>query len=134
MAAVAFLMLSVSTFQLYAAGKQGKNLKSIDAQTSYDLIQENQDNEDFIIIDVRTPGEYAAGHIKDAMEIDFYKSDFVPRLKELDKSKTYFIYCRSGSRSGKTLLMMDDLGFKDVYNMQNGINEWKALSLPLVKE
>ncbi len=134
MAAVVFLMLSVSTFQLYAAGKQGKNLTSIDAQTSYDLIQENQDSEDFIIIDVRTPGEYNEGHIKNAVLIDFYKSDFVPKLEELDKNKRYFIYCRSGSRSGRTLLMMDDLGFKDVYNMQNGINEWKALSLPLVKE
>lgn len=73
-----------------------------------------------IILDVRTPEEYAAGHVDGAVNIDFYASDFTGQLKKLNKSDAYSIYCRSGARSGKALVIMNDLGFTNVADLQGG--------------
>lgn len=72
------------------------------------------------IIDIRTPEEYASGHIDKAINIDFYASDFKDQLEKLNKSEAYSIYCRSGSRSGKALSIMKDLGFINVADLQGG--------------
>jgi phage shock protein E len=72
------------------------------------------------IIDIRTPQEYASGHIDGAINIDFYATDFTQQLEKLDKVAPYSIYCRSGSRSGKALGIMKDLGFHDVVDLQGG--------------
>lgn len=72
------------------------------------------------IIDIRTPEEYASGHIDEAINIDFYANDFKDQLEKLDKSDAYSIYCRSGSRSGKALGIMKDLGFTNVADLQGG--------------
>jgi rhodanese-related sulfurtransferase len=71
-------------------------------------------------IDIRTPEEYASGHIDKAINIDFYVSDFKDQLEKLNKSEAYSIYCRSGSRSGKALGIMEDLGFTNVVDLQGG--------------
>ena len=72
------------------------------------------------IIDIRTPQEYSSGHIDGAINIDFYATDFAQQLEKLDKVATYSIYCRSGSRSGKALDIMKNLGFTDVADLQGG--------------
>ena len=97
------------------------------------LIQENAGNPDFIIIDVRTPEEYSGGYIEGAINIDFYADDIRAQLNTLDKNKSYLIYCRSGRQSSNTRDIMAELGFKEVYNMSGGIDEWETKSLPLVR-
>lgn len=97
------------------------------------LIQDNQDNPDFVIIDVRTPEEYAGGHIEKAINLDYYSETFKGELNKLDKNKIYLIYCRSGSRSGRALDVMEELGFGEVYNMVGGIVQWNSKGLPTVK-
>ncbi len=92
-----------------------------------------EQNPDAVLLDVRTAPEFEEGHIKGAKNIDFYNPLFKMNLDKLDKNKTYFIYCRSGNRSGQAMQIMKELGFKKVYNLQNGIKEWKANSLPLEK-
>ncbi len=72
------------------------------------------------LIDVRTLAEYSAGHYQDAKMIDFYSADFKDQLNKLNKDTQYFIYCRSGSRSGQTLKIMKELGFTKVYNLDSG--------------
>jgi rhodanese-related sulfurtransferase len=72
------------------------------------------------IIDIRTPQEYASGHIDGSINIDFYATDFAQQLERLDKVAAYSIYCRSGSRSGKALDIMKDLGFTNVADLQGG--------------
>ncbi len=134
MAMVVFLLISSFTVQLYAEGTQGKQYVNITAVEASALIAKNLKNTDFKILDVRTPGEYSEGHIKNSTMIDFYADDFLTRIKELDKSKTYLIYCRSGNRSGKTLTMMENLGFSKVYNMLGGIRSWTRSQLPLVQD
>ena len=108
-------------------------LEDIGVQEAFELIQSNQGNPDFFIIDIRTPEEYNEGHIENALNIDFYAETFSEDLDKLDKSKTYFIYCRSGNRSGRAMTIIKDLGFREVYNLSAGITEWIAEGLPVVK-
>ncbi|MBA7649849.1 Thiosulfate sulfurtransferase GlpE [subsurface metagenome] len=107
--------------------------KDITPQAAFTLIQENQNNPDFVILDVRTPEEFADGHIENTINIDFYSDTFQDELDNLDKNKTYLIYCRSGGRSGKALNIMAELNFKEVYNVSGGVIAWKAEELPTTK-
>jgi len=102
----------------------------ITPQEAFTLIQDNQNNPDFVIIDVRTPEEFADGHIENAINLDYYSETFGDELNKLDKNKTYLIYCRSGKRSRNALDIMEELNFREAYNMSGGIIEWKAEGLP----
>jgi len=115
-------------------GSPNQIFEDIGVQESFELIQRNQMNQDFIIIDIRTPEEFNEGHIENAVNIDFYSETFKEDLDKLDKNKTYFIYCRSGNRSGRAMPIMKELGFKEVYNLSVGIKEWIAEGLPVVKQ
>ncbi len=79
---------------------------------------------DLMILDVRTPDEFADGHLEGATMIDFYETDFADQLADLDKDVPYLLYCRSGNRSGQTIEFMRDLGFTDVANVDGGILAW----------
>jgi rhodanese-related sulfurtransferase len=72
------------------------------------------------VIDVRTKAEYDVGHIDNALNMDFYSSDFSAQLNTLDKSGTYLIYCRTGHRSGQALDIMKGLGFTNVSDLRGG--------------
>ncbi len=108
-------------------------IEDITPAQAFDLIQDNQNNPDFVIIDVRTSEEFTEGQIENATNLDFYAKIFRDELDNLDKNKTYLIYCRSGARSGKALNIMAELRFEEVYNMSGGIIGWKAEGLPTVK-
>lgn len=69
-----------------------------------------------VVIDVRTPGEFAAGHLEGALNIDVQSADFEARVSELDPAGTYFVYCRSGNRSAQAIARMEALGFGDLTN------------------
>ncbi len=83
-------------------------------------------DKNLVIIDVRTPEEYEAGHIPNAINIDFYSNDFQNLINDLDKDKKYLVYCRSGRRSANTLKMMKEMGFKNTYNMLGGMLKWQG--------
>lgn len=106
-------------------------IKDISVQEAYDLIKENKDKQSFVIIDVRTPEEFANEYIENAVNLDYYSEKFRDELNKLDKEKTYLIYCRSGNRSGKALSIMEELAFREVYNILGGIIQWKAEGYPL---
>lgn len=89
------------------------------------LINENIDNEHFIILDVRTPSEYNAGHIDGATNVNYNASDFVEKLNKLDKTDVYLLYCASGNRSSRALSKMKELGFTKIYHLKKGYNGWK---------
>ena len=108
-------------------------IEDITPQEAFTLIQNNQDNPDFVIIDVRTPDEFGAEHIENATNINFYSETFRDTVNTLDKNKTYLIYCRSGGRSGNALDIMAELNFKEAYNILGGINQWTTEGLPTVK-
>lgn len=82
-----------------------------------------QNTPDSVILDVRTPSEFNSGNIPGAINIDIMSYEFHDKIAELDKSKTYFIYCRSGNRSGQACNIMSDMGYK-TYNLVGGIGAW----------
>ena len=102
-------------------------------QEAAELIKARQNDPDFVILDVRTPAEFAAGHIAGARLLDFNAPDFADRIKELPRDKTYLVYCRSGSRSAKAVKVMRDAGFSDLINMGGGMLDWEKVGLPVAK-
>jgi rhodanese-related sulfurtransferase len=108
-----------------------KQIMDINPQDAFKLIKDNIDNPNFVLLDVRTPGEFSESHIEGAILINYQSSDFKNKLQELDKTKTYLVYCRSGMRSAGSASTMKSLGFQDVYNMVGGIMEWERWGLPL---
>jgi rhodanese-related sulfurtransferase len=78
------------------------------------------------LLDVRTPEEVAEGALEGAQNINFYDTDFKDKLSKLDKNKPVFVYCRSGGRSGKCAQMCKDMGFKEIYDMKGGWQNYSS--------
>lgn len=107
----------------------GAGIRVISATDAAEVLAEPP--ADLVVLDVRTPEEFAAGHVDGAQLIDFYGDDFRTRITALDPDTPYLIYCRSGNRSGQTRAIMEDLGFADVVDVDGGIIAWEAAGLPL---
>lgn len=85
----------------------------------------NDDNA--IILDVRTDEEYAMGKIPHSINIDIYKGQgFIYQVDELDKTKNFYVYCRSGARSGQACSVMNQMGIQNAYNLLGGIMQWRG--------
>ncbi|OHD39097.1 MAG: hypothetical protein A2015_01410 [Spirochaetes bacterium GWF1_31_7] len=107
--------------------------KTIPTESFMTIVNDNINNPDYVLIDVRTPSEFQSGHIKNALLIDFNSSNFNTIIESLDRSKTYMLYCRSGNRSGQAMEIMKNKGFTGIYNMQSGFNEYQNLGYPVEK-
>jgi rhodanese-related sulfurtransferase len=114
---------------------QGKTtvIELLEPKAAYSMIQKNKDNKDFVLIDVRTSGEFDEGHIDGAININYNSPYFTKELESLDKMKTYLIYCRTGNRSSDSVEIMVKLGFEKIYRIKGDIVSWKSEDLPLVK-
>lgn len=88
-------------------------------------------NQDVVILDVRTPAEFASGRIANSINIDAESENFEAEIQELDKTKTYAVYCRSGRRSGVATVTMANAGFTSLYNMNGGTIDWTNSDFPL---
>jgi rhodanese-related sulfurtransferase len=108
-------------------------IESIGTKATYELIQENTGNPDFKIIDVRTPEEYAEGHIENSVLINISADDFETEIGQLDRDGKYLVYCRSGGRSSRAVDIMQELGFLEVYELASGINAWISFGFSVVK-
>jgi phage shock protein E len=97
-------------------------LTNVEPTTFLELINQ----QDTIILDVRTPEEYEQERIEGARNIDFYAPDFAQTLAALDRNAPYAVYCRSGNRSGQTLELMRSMGFTNVTHLTGGILAWNA--------
>jgi rhodanese-related sulfurtransferase len=84
-----------------------------------------------IVLDVRTPAEYATGHLPAALNIDIEGSGFSGGIAALDKNAPYAVYCRSGNRSGAALEQMTAAGFTHVYDLAGGIGAWQQMGGPM---
>lgn len=119
------LMMVVSLFA------QAQSVKKLDPQNFDKKLKESKEA---ILIDVRTPGEFAQGHLVNALSIDIYANDFKSRVAKLDKTKPVFVYCKAGSRSGSAVDIMEDMGFKEIYDLSGGIISWQEANKPIVKK
>jgi len=86
---------------------------------------------DVVLLDIRTPEEFAQARLEGAVNIDYYAADFQTKLSELDPETTYVVYCRTGNRSASAMQIMQNLGFQRVYEIDGGIARWYEDGLPL---
>ncbi len=102
----------------------------VDAKGAKDLLDKNPA---IVVIDVRTEGEFKAGHVKGGALIDVFDKEFAAKVGKLDRSKTYLVHCKVGGRSTRALATFEKLGFQQVVHMDGGFDAWKAAGLPVAK-
>ena len=113
--------------------QESTRITAVSAKEAADLIDKHNEDNDFAILDIRTPGEFRSGHLAESILIDFYSQTFADQLSRLDKEKTYLIYCRTGNRSTKSLEIFKKLKFQKIYHMASGIRAWKSEGFAVVK-
>lgn len=113
-----------------AAPQPAVILEDVDAAAAAKLIEGQQAP---IVLDVRTPEEFAAGHIEGAINVDFKGPGFKEELAKLDRDQPYLLHCRSGNRSTSAKPVFTELGFKAIYHLDGGIIAWEEAGLPTVK-
>ena len=116
---------------LIAAGYSKSNSAVVCNLTATEYVK--VDKIDAIILDVRTQGEYESGHLKGAILLDIYNSNFKDEINKLDKSKKYFVYCKVGVRSSSATNYMIQIGFKNVCNLEGGIVKLSEAGVQIVK-
>ncbi len=114
------IILSLILLVSLVAQMKAQMVQNVDAIKFKQLIA----TEDAILLDVRTPGEYSRGHIKGSTSINIADPEFVTKVGLLQKDKTMLIYCLTGSRSSVSASYMSRMGFKKIYNLQQGIMDW----------
>ncbi|HEU6435925.1 MAG TPA: rhodanese-like domain-containing protein [Nitratidesulfovibrio sp.] len=110
---------------------QSTGWRDVTPQEAAAIIDQRQGDDAFMVLDVRTPAEFAEGHLKGARNIDLASPDFRDRVRSLNRNRTYLVYCRSGNRSSKALEVLRELGFTSVLHMNGGTLAWNAAGLPL---
>ena len=103
----------------------GTQLTQVSVDQAKEMIQKRGGTADFVVLDVRTPQEFAEGHLPDGVNLNLMTPDFESRLAAMDRAKTYLVYCRTGNRSAKAIQIMERLGFQSVYHMYEGIVGWQ---------
>jgi len=122
--AVALAVAAIASVGLLAGcSSSNEAIKKVDPVEFSEVVKQPG----VITLDVRTPEEFNAGHIANAININLEGSDFASEVSKLDKNATVAVYCRSGNRSGVATEQMAELGFVDMYDMQGGILEWEAV-------
>lgn len=104
-------------------------MKTITAKEAQKLIEKGK----VMVIDVRTPAEYNAGHIHNTQNIDIQSPSFIERIKVLDPNAEYIVNCERGGRSSKAVSLMDGFGFSKTFNLEGGILAWGKDGLPIEK-
>jgi phage shock protein E len=98
-----------------------KSLKNVGV-AEFEKLRADKKN---VVLDVRTPAEFAAGHIPGAIHIDVNGPDFEKKMAALDKSKVYLVHCAVGGRSAKACAAMNKFEFKSLYNLEGGMKAWE---------
>jgi rhodanese-related sulfurtransferase len=87
----------------------------------------------FVLLDVRTPSEFAEERIRGAVMVDYRSPSFRDEMAKLDREKTYLVYCRTGNRTKGALQVMRELGFRNVLHLAGGITKWKEAGFPTAR-
>ena len=122
---------------LSACAQQKKEKNSESGVISKDItvaeFKTMYDPDKHILLDVRTEGEWNEGHLENAIRIDYKEDNFSDEIAKLDKEKSYYVYCKSGGRSGRTIKMMEESGFKESYNILGGIIDLEKENVKIIK-
>ena len=115
------LMILFLVSSLAACKAQTKEVIKVVDVTAF---KEGLSNKDVQLVDVRTPAEFKEGYIENAILIDFKSEDFSSKMETLDKDRPVYLYCRSGKRSGLASVILKDLGFKEIVDLEGGYLAW----------
>jgi rhodanese-related sulfurtransferase len=85
----------------------------------------SQDAKCLVILDVRTSQEYNAGHLNGSINLDLKSASFSDQIRKLNRNNAYLLYCRTGIRSARAVMLMISLGFMELYNLTKGIEQWQ---------
>ena len=93
----------------------------------------NNAGDEIMLLDVRSPEEYARGHIKHAVNINYFDADFMDQIMKLDKNEEIYLYCKGGIRSNNAANKLKKAGFTKVYDLKGGIVGWSNQGLEISK-
>ncbi|MCF8715889.1 rhodanese-like domain-containing protein [Joostella atrarenae] len=109
----------------------------VTAQLAFSQVKEmdittfnTESSDELVLIDVRTPYEFKAGHLKEAKNINVKDDAFIAEVKKVDKSKSVYLYCKAGGRSAAAAKILDSLGYKNIVNLDGGFDAWKKAGKP----
>ena len=120
--------IAALTFTLTACGTS-----SAFKTDSVDVFAATISNPSTVVIDVRTPEEFAAGHIANAVNMNVEGADFEAQIANVTKTATVAVYCHSGRRSAIAADKMATAGFKDIHNLDGGISAWTTAGQPVTQ-
>ena len=130
-----FITCLVSLLGIVSCGSVANSDKTINQTISVEQFDKKlETTANAQLIDVRTPGEYAEGHLKNAVNVNYNAADFEAQLGKLNKNRPVLVYCLSGGRSSRAADKMKDMGFSEVYNMDGGIMKWGNAGKPINKD
>ncbi len=120
---LSLLILFIATS--FVASSQEVAQKTVNAILTVDNYKEVVIGKEVQLVDVRTPDEYHAGKIDDAINIDYFdQENFAKAFEKLDKNKPLYVYCRSGHRSHESAVLLEKMGFKEIYDLEGGYIAW----------
>lgn len=122
-----YLISIVSLYSCNLNSQTSNNLSPVEFKKAFE-------NDNAILLDVRTDEEIKKGYIENASTIDFYDSKFQDKLSKIQKDKTVYVYCKSGGRSSKAAKILTSLGQSKVVNLSGGFMAWKNADLPIFNQ
>jgi phage shock protein E len=120
---ITLVAVAIVFFMAFKGIRQSNAFLNLDVKSFAEKIMKDKE---VIILDVRTPAEFAEGAIKGAINIDVNASNFKEKVSTLDKEKSYLIYCRSGMRSVKACNIMSENGYRQLFNLLGGYQAWSS--------
>ena len=133
---IRLLCLGMAVFAFFCRPGKARaegEYRNLSPAQARDLIEKKGGNPDFVLLDVRTPGEFRSERIGGAVMVDYNSGTFRSEMAGLERGKTYLVYCRTGNRSNGALKVMREEGFRNLYHLEGGIVKWKEAGLPTQK-
>ncbi len=122
-------LFGLTALLFFTACKDKTTAQEIKVLTPQEFHDSIITKKDIQLVDVRTDAEFEEGHLQDALNIDVMEADFNTEAEKLNLENPVYVYCRSGKRSAKAALILKDLGFKEIYDMQGGYLLWESEGL-----
>ena len=126
---ITFILITFLWLGITSCGQKQKDKNSADGSAAViTLISPSELNsldKEILLIDVRTPEEYSAGHIENSVNIDIKSDNFSSLIDELDREQEVYVYCKIGGRSNYAAKKMKEMGFKKIYDLDGGIKQWE---------
>jgi rhodanese-related sulfurtransferase len=130
-----WILALATTFAAVVAPRsaQAQSTKPAVQKIDVDQFDQKRKEKDAVVLDVRTPREYAEGHVPGAVNLDIHDPQFDQKITSLDKSKTYLVHCAKGVRSAAATRKMSTLGFLNLFDFHGGFTAWENAHKPVEK-